>query len=171
MKIGYARVSTDDQNPDLQIAALKKAGCRKICEDRGIIGISSKRSGLTECLAALKENDVLVVWKLDRLGRSLPDLVRLLDDFRGKKIGFRSLTESIDTTTAAGELFFHMVASFAHFERSLIAERTKAGMKAAKRRGKHIGRPRKLTDHQLSHARLLIGKEKKTSRGRRAARR
>lgn len=106
-----------------------------------------------------------MVWKLDRLGRSLPDLVGLLEGLRERQIGFKSLTESIDTTTAAGELFFHMVASFAHFERSLIAERTKAGMKAAKRRGRHVGRPRKLTDHQLSHARSLIGKNNETQAG------
>ena len=139
MKIGYARVSTDDQNPDLQIAALKKAGCRRIYTDR-ISGVATRRLELDKCLADLKAGDVLTAWKLDRLGRSLSHLVALLEDLEKRGVGFRSLTEAIDTVSAMGRLLGHMIAALAEFERSLIIERTRAGITAAKRRGVKLGR-------------------------------
>ena len=156
MKIGYARVSTDEQNLDLQRAALESAGCGRIFEDHGISGSATTRPGLSEALAAMKQGDSLVVWKLDRLGRSLGHLVGLLDDLGKRGVGFVSLTESIDTTTAGGRLVFHMMAALSEFERSLIMERTRAGMSAAKRRGTRLGRPLKMTPERLQRARALL---------------
>ena len=156
MKIGYARVSTDEQNLDLQRAALEAAGCERVFEDQGISGAESARPGLAAALATLGAGDVLAVWKLDRLGRSLAQLIVMIDGIGQAGAGFQSLSESIDTTTAGGRLVFHVMGALAEFERSLIGERTKAGMQAAKRRGKPIGRPRKLSPHQLAHARALI---------------
>jgi DNA invertase Pin-like site-specific DNA recombinase len=156
MKIGYARVSTDEQNLDLQLEALEAAGCECIFEDRGVSGAAALRPGLSEALSALSAGDVLVVWKLDRLGRSLSHLVTLLGELGQNSVGFASLTESIDTTTAGGRLLFHMMGALAEFERSIIVERTKAGMKAARRRGKSLGRPAKLSAEHLAHARALI---------------
>src|SRR5713101_4332622 len=126
MKIGYCRVSTDDQNPDLQLTALKRAGCRKIFTDKAT-GAHAKRPALATCLKALKAGDVLIVWKLDRLGRSLHDLIGLLDALKGRGVAFRSLTESIDTATPTGRAMWQMVGILAELERSLIQERTKAG--------------------------------------------
>lgn len=165
MKIGYARVSTDEQNLDLQIQALRKAGCRPIIKDDGLSGADRSRPGLTEALSTLKKGDVLVVWKLDRLGRSLDHLIALIDTIGKQGAGFVSLTETIDTTTAGGRLVFHMMGALAEFERGLIKERTKAGMAAAKRRGKHVGRPFKLTGQQVAHARELLasGKESRNA--------
>lgn len=114
---------------------------------------------------ALSPGDVLAVWRLDRLGRSLPHLIEVLDGIGKAGAEFQSLSEAIDTTTAGGRLVFHMMGSLAEFERALIGERTKAGMKAAKRRGLHVGRPRKLTDHQLTHARALIESGQETRKG------
>lgn len=142
-KIGYARVSTDDQNLDLQINALDAAGCTRIFTDKGISGAQSERSGLTAARLALEEGDTLVVWRLDRLGRSLIHLIKLLDELGKQGVHFQSLTENLDTTSAGGRLVFHIMAALAEFERALISERTKAGMKAAKARGVHVGRPRK----------------------------
>lgn len=156
MKIGYARVSTDEQNLDLQRTALEGAGCERIFEDHGISGGATRRPGLSEALSAMSAGNVLVVWKLDRLGRSLSHLVSLLDDLSKRGVGFASITESIDTTTAGGRLVFHMMAALSEFERSIIVERTKAGMAAAKRRGKRLGRPAKLTPEHLDHARALL---------------
>lgn len=164
MRIGYARVSTEEQNLDLQRAALSAAGCERICEDHGVSGGSVRRPGLSEALDALGDGDVLVVWKLDRLGRSLPHLVGLLDELGKRGIGFASITESIDTTTAGGRLVFHMMAALAEFERSVIVERTKAGMSAARRRGKRLGRPVKLTPEHLAHARALLATGEHTRR-------
>lgn len=164
MKIGYARVSTDEQNLDLQRAALESAGCARIFEDHGISGSAARRPGLGEAMAALSEGDVLAVWKLDRLGRSLSHLVGVLDDLGKRGVGFASITEHIDTTTAGGRLVFHMMAALAEFERSVIVERTKAGMSAAKRRGKRLGRPTKLTDEHLDHARALLASGEHTRR-------
>jgi DNA invertase Pin-like site-specific DNA recombinase len=155
MKIGYARVSTDEQNTDLQLAALKRARVKKIFEDK-ISGAAVKRPGLDKCLKTIKTGDVLVVWKLDRLGRSLPHLVGILADLKQKGIGFKSLTEAIDTESAAGRLLGHMIAALAEFERSLITERTRAGVKAAKLRGVKLGRSFSLTPAQVQHARKLI---------------
>jgi len=156
MKIGYCRVSTDDQKPDLQLAALKRAGCRKIFTDKAT-GAHVKRPELTKCLKALKAGDVLVVWKLDRLGRSLRDLIALLDDLKTRGVAFRSLTEAIDTATATGRAMWQMVGILAELERSLIQERTKAGRAAAQARGVKMGRKPKLTPQQVVHARKLLG--------------
>lgn len=165
MKIGYARVSTDEQNLDLQRAALEAAGCERFFEDRGISGAESARPGLASALSMLGSGDVLVVWKLDRLGRSLGQLIVMIDGIGKAGAGFQSLSEAIDTTTAGGRLIFHVMGALAEFERALIGERTKAGMQAAKRRGKPIGRPRKLTGHQLARARALIEAGEETRAG------
>ena len=164
MKIGYARVSTEEQNLDLQHGALNAAGCEKLFEDHGISGSATDRPGLTAALSALSAGDTLIVWKLDRLGRSLSHLVGLLDDLGKRGIGFVSLTENIDTTTAGGRLVFHMMAALSEFERSLIVERTKAGMAAARRRGKAPGRPKKLTPERLDHVKALLADGKHTKR-------
>jgi DNA invertase Pin-like site-specific DNA recombinase len=155
MKIGYCRVSTDDQNPALQLAALKRAGCRKIFTDKAT-GAHIKRPELAKCFKALKAGDVLVVWKLDRLGRSLHDLIELLDDLKTRGIAFRSLTESIDTTTPTGRAMWQMVGILAELERSLIQERTKAGRAAAQARGVKMGRKPLLSTQQIDHARKLL---------------
>lgn len=155
MKIGYARVSTTDQNTDLQREALKRAGCEQIFEDQ-VSGAVKKRPGLEKALSLIGAGDVLVVWRLDRLGRSLPHLIEVIGALGERGAGFRSLTESIDTTTAGGRLVFHMMGALAEFERSLIQERTKAGLDAARSRGVKGGRPKVLTKAQVSHARKLI---------------
>jgi DNA invertase Pin-like site-specific DNA recombinase len=155
MRIGYARVSTDEQNPDLQRHALKAAGCEQIFEDQ-ISGMVMRRPGLDQALGYLGTGDTIVVWRLDRLGRSLPHLIETIRLIGDKGAGFRSLTESIDTTTAGGRLVFHMMGALAEFERSLIIERTRAGMRAAKSRGVEVGRKRVLTAAQISHARVLV---------------
>jgi DNA invertase Pin-like site-specific DNA recombinase len=153
MDIGYARVSTHEQNLDLQLDALKAAGCEKIFTDEGISGMAVERDGLSQAISAVGPGDVLVVWKLDRLGRSLGFLIELVGKrLRENHAGFKSLSDHIDTTSPSGKLFFHMMGALAEFERDLISERTKAGMQAAKRRGKHIGRPLGLTDIQIRHA-------------------
>ena len=155
MKIGYARISTDDQNFDLQLAALKRAGCRRVFTDIAS-GATTKRPELTRCLKALKAGDVLVVWKLDRLGRSLRDLIALFDDLKTQGVALRSLTESIDTATPTGRAMWQMVGILAELERSLIQERTKAGRAAAQARGVKMGPKFKLTPQQVAHARKLI---------------
>jgi len=155
MKYGYARVSTNDQKADLQITALKSAGCEYIFTDTAS-GSSSKRPELTRCLESLRAGDTLVVWKLDRLGRSLSQLVEVLASLQGKGIAFLSLTEAIDTESAAGRLLGHMLAALAEFERTLIVERTQAGLKAAKKRGVKLGRRPSLSDDQRKHARELL---------------
>jgi DNA invertase Pin-like site-specific DNA recombinase len=155
MKYGYARISTDDQKADLQIAALKKAGCRHIFTDTAS-GAASKRPELTRCLDSLRAGDVLIVWKLDRLGRSLSHLVMVLTDLQGKGVAFKSLTEAIDTASAAGRLLGHMLAALAEFERALIVERTQAGLKAARKRGAKLGRRPALSEAQRQHARELL---------------
>jgi DNA invertase Pin-like site-specific DNA recombinase len=154
--IGYARVSTDEQNPALQLDALRQAGAGTIFEDRGISGAQRTRQGLTKALAALGKGDVLVVWRLDRLGRSLGDLIDLVNGLKAKGCGFKSLTEAIDTSTAGGELIFHVFGAMAQFERALTIERTRAGLAAAKLRGVKLGRKRSLTVSQVEHARKLI---------------
>jgi len=156
MKIGYCRVSTEDQNPDLQLTALKRAGCKRIFTDKAT-GAHTKRPDLNKCLAALSPGDVLIVWKLDRLGRSLRDLIALLDDLKGRGVAFRSLTESIDTTTPTGRAMWQMIGILAELERSLIQERTKAGRAAAVARGVKMGRKKKLTSQQVTLAKKMIG--------------
>lgn len=167
MMIGYARVSTDEQNLALQLDALRGAGCEAIFEDTGS-GVDENRKGLADALAHCTAGDVLVAWKIDRLGRSTLDLVGLVETLKGRGIGLKVLTgegASIDTTRPEGKLIFAVFAAFAEFERELIRERTMAGMRAAKRRGRHVGRPRKLTPHQLVHARELIAGGKETRAG------
>ena len=155
MKIGYCRVSTDDQNPALQLAALKRAGCKRIFTDKAS-GATTKRAELTKCLKGLNCGDTLIVWKLDRLGRSLRDLISMLDDLKERDIAFRSLTESIDTSTPTGRAMWQMIGILAELERSLISERTKAGRAAAILRGVKMGRKRSLTSQQVNHVRCLI---------------
>ena len=138
MNIGYCRVPTDDQNPDLQLAALKRSECKPIFTDKAT-GAHVKRPQLTRRLGSLHVGDMLVVWKLDRLGRSLRDLIALLDDLKARDIAFRSLPEAIDTTTPTGRAMWQMVGILAELERSLIRERTKAGWAAAVARGVKMG--------------------------------
>ena len=139
MNIGYARVSTEDQNPDLQLAALQQVGCNLIFTDKAT-GAHVRRPELTKCLKALAKGDTLTVWKLDRLGRSLRDLIGLLDDLKARGVAFRSLTEALDTTTPTGRAMWQMVGILAELERSLIQERTTAGRSAAVARGVKMGR-------------------------------
>lgn len=155
MKIGYARVSTDEQTTDPQIDALRGHGCETIYSENAS-GKNTDRHELENCLKALREGDSLTVWRLDRLGRNLADLVRIVNDLKARGVGFASLTESIDTTTPAGTLVFHLFASLAEFERNLIRERTMAGLKAARARGKSSGRPTKLTGKNLALAKSLM---------------
>ncbi len=143
MLIGYARVSTDDQNLDLQRDALRAAGCAKIYEDR-ISGATATRPGLTLALEVARAGDALVVWRLDRLGRSLHDLILLARRLEEQEIGLVSLTEKIDTGSPGGRLVFHMFAALAEFERNLVRERTQAGLAAARARGRFGGRPKAL---------------------------
>lgn len=143
MKIGYARVSTYEQNLALQTDALEKAGCEKVFHDQ-ISGASTKRAGLDEALTYLREGDTLVVWRLDRLGRSLKHLIEMINLLDDQGIGFQSLQESIDTTTSGGKLIFHIFGALAEFERNLIRERTQAGLAAARARGRKGGRPKSL---------------------------
>ena len=154
--IGYARVSTDDQNLALQLDALRQAGVAQIFEDRGVSGTQQARQGLQKALGALQRGDVLVMWRLDRLGRSLAHLIETVNALKARGCGFRSLTEAIDTSTANGELVFHLFGAMAQFERALVAERTRAGLAAARQRGVKLGRRRALTPRQVEHARQLI---------------
>jgi DNA invertase Pin-like site-specific DNA recombinase len=140
MLIGYARVSTQDQNLDLQKDALEKAGCEKIYVEQ-ISGGSSARPELDKTMETLREGDTLIVWRLDRLGRSLKHLIELVNELEQRKIGLRSLTESMDTTTSGGKLIFHIFGALSEFERNLIRDRTQAGLAAARARGRKGGRP------------------------------
>jgi len=154
-RIGYARVSTSEQNLDLQIDALTSAGCKQIRTDTASGG-SRSRPGLQDALDLLQEGDTLVVWRLDRLGRSLGHLVDLVAGLERRGVNLRSISDSIDTTSAGGRLIFHIMGSLAEFERNLISERTRAGLTAAQRRGIAVGRRRALTPAQVAHAGLLI---------------
>ena len=156
MKYGYARVSTDDQNPALQLTALQKAGCKTVFKDDASSGATTQRPALLRCLKKLEHGDTLIVWKLDRLGRSLRDLITMLDDLKKRGVKFRSLTEAIDTETPTGRAMWQMIGVLAELERSLISERTRAGVRAAQRRGVKFGRKPKLTPQQINHARKLI---------------
>ena len=163
MIIGYARVSTNDQNPELQVDALKKSGAEQIFQEK-FTGTQRERPELSQCLRMLRQGDVLVVWKLDRLARSLKDLVEIVQDLQDRGIGFKSLTESIDTTSSGGRLVFHIFGALAEFERDLIRERTMAGLEAARARGRKGGRKPSLskTDTQKAAAMLLDPKITKT---------
>jgi len=154
MLIGYARVSTHDQNLVSQEDSLKEAGCKKIFSDQ-VSGTKDSRPGLSRALDMLREGDTLVVWKLDRLGRSLSHLVEFINDLKNKKIGFKSLQENIDTTSGVGKLIFHMFAALAEFEKDLIRERTMAGLSSARARGKLGGRPKVLDDKRVALAKTM----------------
>lgn len=154
-RIGYARVSTDDQQLDLQRDALTLAGCRVIYEETAS-GKSADRLELEQCRKALRAGDTLVVWRLDRLGRSLPDLVKIVADLEQRGIGFESLSEKIETGTAAGKLVFHVFAALSEFERNLIRERTQAGLVAARARGRAGGRKPKLDDQKVREIKALL---------------
>lgn len=155
MLIGYARVSTQDQNLDLQVEALTKAGCKKIFDDK-ISGSRAERPGLTKALEMLREDDTLVVWKLDRLGRSVKNLVNLVGELHKQGIQFKSLTDAIDTGTPSGRFFFHVMASLAEMERELTVERTRAGLEVARQLGRTGGRKRQMTDSKIESAKKLL---------------
>jgi DNA invertase Pin-like site-specific DNA recombinase len=155
MLIGYARVSTQDQNPALQLDALKEAGCEKTFTEKAS-GAQRDRPELKAAIEFMRKGDTLVVWKLDRLARSLKQLITTVEDLESQGIGFRSLTEAIDTTTSGGRLIFHIFASLAEFERSVIRERTKAGLQAAHARGRLGGRPPALLREDLAAAKALL---------------
>jgi DNA invertase Pin-like site-specific DNA recombinase len=155
MRIGYARVSTADQNPDLQEDALQKAGCEKIFHDIASGAVDS-RKGLSEAIEYARDGDTLAVWKLDRLGRSLKHLIETVNTLAGRKVGFQSLRESMDTTTSGGKLIFHVFGALSEFERELIRERTQAGLRAARARGRNGGRPRKMDALKITMARALL---------------
>jgi DNA invertase Pin-like site-specific DNA recombinase len=161
MNIGYARTSTTEQNIDLQVEELKKAGCDRIFTDQES-GIKEDRKGLLEAIAFCREGDVLIVWKLDRAGRSLRHLIEIVNTLNERKIGFRCLTQQLDTTTPAGMLIFHVFGAMAEFEKSLIAERTALGREAARARGRMGGRPKVLDSKKSDVARQLYD-GKKTS--------
>lgn len=149
MKVGYARVSTVDQHLHMQEDALKNDGCEEIFHDVAS-GVKTARPGLEDALGYLREGDTLVVWKLDRLGRSVQHLIQTIKSLSEKKIGFKSLQENIDTNTSGGKLIFHIFSALAEFERDLIRERTQAGLKAARARGKMGGRPPLLDNRQIT---------------------
>lgn len=154
-KIGYARVSTDDQHLHLQNDALEKAGCSVIYAESAS-GKNAQRPELAQCLKALREGDTLVVWRLDRLGRSLSDLIEIITELENRGIAFESLNEKIDTNSATGKLVFHLMAALSEFERNLMRERTQAGLKAARARGRKGGRPRKLDEKQIKEIQHLM---------------
>lgn len=157
-RIGYARVSTDDQCLDLQIHALEKFGCDEIYFDEGVSGglPPLERKGFKAARRSLQDGDILAVWKIDRLGRALKSVIATVDSLKNDNIQFVSLTENIDTTTATGRAFWQFIGLMAELEAGLIRERTIEGMAAARRRGVHIGRPRKLTDQIVLHAHQQI---------------
>lgn len=155
MLIGYARVSTQDQNLDLQTQALTNAGCQKVFSDK-ISGSRAERPGLTKALEMLREGDTLVVWKLDRLGRSVKNLVDLVGKLHKQGIQFKSLTDAIDTGTPSGRFFFHVMASLAEMERELAVERTRAGLEVARQLGRKGGRKRQMTDSKIESAKKLL---------------
>jgi DNA invertase Pin-like site-specific DNA recombinase len=159
--LGYARVSTDQQNLALQLDALEAAGCRRIFRDVGS-GSLKHRPQLEECLSFLRPGDTLVVWRLDRLGRGLKHLIELVEDLNSREIAFKSLTEDIDTTTSGGRLTFHIFGALAQFEREIIRERTRAGVAAARERGRVGGRPPALTPDKIAIAETMRAQKKMT---------
>jgi DNA invertase Pin-like site-specific DNA recombinase len=161
MLIGYERVSTDDQNLALQHDALQAAGCEKIFADK-MSGAKADRPGLKEAFEFARKGDTIIVWQLDRLGRSLKDLMALVEGLEQRAIGFRSLQETIDTMSSGGKLIFHMFGALAEFERNLIRERTQAGLQAARARGRNGGRQPKLTLQQIEIGRSLAADPKRS---------
>ncbi len=155
MLIGYARVSTNDQNLDLQKNILEDHGCKKIFEDV-MSGIKNERPGLLKLMEHLREGDTLVVLKLDRLGRSVKNLIDFVNELENKKVNLKSISDKIDTSTPMGKFFFHMMASLAEMEREILVERTKLGLNAAKIRGSILGRKRKMTDSKIESAKKLM---------------
>jgi len=155
MLIGYARVSTQDQQLTLQLDALEQAGCARIYEDRAS-GVRVDRPGFRQTLEVLRDGDTLVVWKLDRLGRSVKQLVDMVGELEKRGVHLKSLTDSIDTSTPAGRFFFHVMASLAQMERELIVERTRAGLAAARTQGRFGGRRRQMTDSKIESAKRLL---------------
>jgi DNA invertase Pin-like site-specific DNA recombinase len=155
VKIGYARVSTDDQTLDLQLDALKRVGCKTIYQEHAS-GKDAARPQLQACLKAIRPGDTLFVWRLDRLGRNLAALIRTVTELENNKIGFVSITEKIDTASSSGRLVFHVFASLAEFERNLIRERTMAGLKAARARGRKGGRRPSLNPKDIKTVRALL---------------
>lgn len=152
MKIGYARVSTNDQNLDLQMNALKEAGCEKIFTDHGVSGAKAERPGLDKALDHISKRDTLVIWKLDRLGRSLSHLLSIIEDLKQQGAHFASIQEGFDTSTASGKMVFSVIGAMAEYERNLTRERTVAGLAAARARGRMGGRPKKLHESQVKVA-------------------
>lgn len=157
--IGYARISTEDQHLDLQLNALKLAGCSAIFEDRGVSATAKRRPGFEQALSHLQKGDVLVVWKMDRAFRSLKNALNILEEFENRAIEFRCLTEAIDTTTPMGKCMYQIRHAFSELERNLIRERTKAGMEAARQRGAHLGRPKKLSLFQIDQMQSLLQRQ------------
>lgn len=155
MIIGYARVSTQDQNPALQTDALADAGCEQVFDEKAT-GASRDRPELINCLRTLRASDTLVVWKLDRLARSLKDLVEIIDDLQKRGVGFKSLTEAIDTTSTGGRLVFHIFGALAEFEHTLIRERTVAGLAAARARGRRGGRKPSMSNADIRKAAAML---------------
>lgn len=161
MHIGYARVSTDEQSLNLQIDALKKEGCEKIFQDIGS-GASLDRRGLQDSLSFVRSGDVLVVWKLDRLGRSLKHIIDLVTEFEAAGVGLKLLHEKIDTTGAAGKFYLQLFGALAEFERNLIRERTNAGLESARSRGRFGGRPKKLSKEKIEMVKSLYNSKEHT---------
>lgn len=157
--IGYARVSTEDQHLDLQLNALKLAGCSAIFEDRGISATAKRLPGFEKALSHLKTGDVFVVWKMDRAFRSLKNALNILEEFENHAIEFRCLTEDINTTSPMGKCMYQIRHAFSELERNLIRERTKAGMEAARQRGAHLGRPKKLSRCQIVRMQGLLERQ------------
>lgn len=164
MRIGYARVSTLDQNPELQLEKLREAGCERVVVEKAS-GARADRPELTRLLRdMLREGDTLVIWKLDRLARSLKQLIETAEDLKGRRIGLISLTDAIDTSSPGGMLVFHMLGAIAEFERALIRERTAAGLAEARRKGKTGGRPKRLTEKDVTAAKALLADGSLTSK-------
>jgi len=161
MLIGYGRVSTEDQSLDLQRDALKAAGCERVYDDK-VSGAKADRPGLNRALEQLRDGDTLVVWRLDRLGRSLKDLIERAEALKARGVGLKSLQENIDTTSSGGQLIFHMFGALAEFERNLVRERTQAGLSAARARGRMGGRKKLLDRQKRRHAVALYRSKKHT---------
>jgi len=155
MHVGYARVSTNEQSLDLQREALERAECKRIYEDQ-ISGLREDRPGLRKALEQLREEDTFIVWKLDRLGRSVKNLIEFVTNLEKNKVHFKSLTDNIDTSTPTGRFFFHVMASLAQMEREIIVERTRAGLEGAKQRGRIGGRKRRMTSSKIESAKQLL---------------